>query len=352
MIHICEPSTTDAEKNMVMDALNRNMISSTSSYVVAFEEMFASKIGTLKAIAVNSGTSALFVALKALGIKEGDEVIVPTFTMIATANAVAQCGATPVFVDAKQDCNIDETLIEEKITPKTKAIIPVHLYGKPCEMDEIMAIAKKYGLFVVEDCAEAHGAEYRGKVVGSIGDAGCFSFYANKIITTGEGGAITTNNKALAKEMSQLRQFYFPKAGHYWHRKIGWNLRMSSLQAAYGLAQLGRWRELIKKRMDNSKYYNYYLSSSDISSVSGGGVKWMCAFIAEHRDKLMKFLETNGVETRAGFIPCHQQPPYKEKGSYPVSEALAESIVCLPSASDLSLKDKDIIINLIKEFYE
>jgi len=352
IIPVCSPSTTKAEIKMVQKALEQNMISSTSPFVEMFEQKFATKINTKYAVAVNSGTSALFIALRALGIKEGDEVIVPTFTMIATANAVVQCGAKPVFVDARRDnCNIDENLIERAITPITKAIVPVHLYGQPCEMSKIMKIANRYGLYVVEDCAEAHGAKYKDKVVGSIGDVGCFSFYANKIITTGEGGAITTNNGNLAKEMQQLRAFYFPSAGHFWHKKIGYNMRMSSLEAAYGLAQLGRWDELIGKRISNAKYYTKRLKDL-VETPLEGGVQWMYLIKTRYRDELMNYLKQNGVETRTGFIPCHQQPPYKENKEYPVAEELSEITMYLPSASDLTKKEKNTIINLIKKFYE
>jgi len=350
-IQVCSPSTTDLEIEWVNRALKENCISSTSKYVKMFEDKFAERIGAKYAIAVNSGTSALFVALKALGIREGDEVIVPTFTMIATPNAVAQCGAKPIFVDSRRDnCNIDEELIEQAITPRTKAIVPVHLYGQPCEMDTIMDLADKYGLYVVEDAAEAHGAKYRGKTVGSIGDMGAFSFYANKIITTGEGGAITTNNENWAKEAQDLRAFYFPKAGHYWHKKIGWNLRMSSLEAAYGLAQLGRWDELIGKRISNAEYYTKHLKGI-VETPPNSGVHWMYLIKVPYRDKLMDYLEENGVETRMGFIPCHQQPPYKQKGEYPVAEELSRISMYLPSGSDLSKKEKNTVINLIKKFY-
>ena len=351
-IFVCQPYTTKKEKEWVNRALEENCISSTSKYVKMFEDEFAKKIGTEYAVAVNSGTSALFVALKALGIKEGDEVIVPTFTMIATPNAVVQCGAKPVFVDSRKDnCNINEELIEEAITPRTKAIIPVHIYGQPCEMNKIMEIANNYGLYVVEDCAEAHGAKYKGKTVGSIGDVGCFSFYANKIITTGEGGAITTNNKILAKEMQQLRAFYFPKAGHYWHRKVGWNLRMGSLQAAYGLGQLERWNELINNRIANAEYYTRNLKNL-VEPPMDGGVQWMYVIRVKDRDKLMDYLEENGVETRSGFIPCNKQPPYKDNKEYPVADELARITMCLPSGSNLTLEEKNIVINLIKKFYE
>jgi len=356
MIHVCEPSTTKAEIKWVNKALKENKISSASGLVEKFEQAFAKRIGTKYAVAVNSGTSAIFIALKALGIKEGDEVIVPDFTMIATATAVSHCGATPVFVDVEDDTfNIDPDLIEEKITTKTKAIIPVHLYGQPCKMDEIRALADRYGLFVVEDAAEAHGAEYRGIRAGSIGDVGCFSFYANKIITTGEGGAITTNNKELADEMRMIRAFYFPKAGHFWHKKIGYNMRMSSLEAAYGLGQLERWNELINNRIKNAQRYIKHLKKYvdiPISVPNNKNVFWMFIIHTKYRDELMEFLEKKGIETRTGFTPCHLQPPYKENKEYPVSEDLAKKTMYLPSASSLTKKDQNKVIDAVKEYFE
>lgn len=192
LIPVCEPTVSDAERYYVLEALDNLWLSSTAPPVKRFEDEFAKTFGAKHAIAVNSGGSALFLALWTLGIREGDEVIVPTFTMVATAGAVTQCGATPVFVDAEYGgFNIDTFAIREKITKKTKAIIPVHIYGHPCRMDEIMEVARDYGLFVIEDCAEAHGAKYKGQFVGSFGDAACYSFYANKLMTTGEGGMLS-----------------------------------------------------------------------------------------------------------------------------------------------------------------
>src|SRR3989344_7040816 len=191
IIRVCEPDISSREIKYVTDAIKTGHISGMAKYVSLFEKAFAKKTGVKYAVAVNSGGSALFLALWALGVRKGDEVIVPTFTMVATANAVAHCGAKPVFVDCEENGNIDVSKIEEKITSRTKAIMPVHIYGHPCDMDEIKAIAKKYKLFIVEDAAEAQGALYKEKIVGTWSDAACFSFYANKLITTGEGGMVT-----------------------------------------------------------------------------------------------------------------------------------------------------------------
>ncbi len=355
-IPVCRPSTTSTEIKWVNRALKDNQISSQSKYVKMFEKKLAEKVGTRYAISVNSGTSALFLALKALGIGEGDEVIVPDFTMISTPNAVAQCGAKPVFVDVDRiDGNIEPELIEKKITPRTKAIIPVHLYGFPCDMASIMEIARKYSLRVIEDCAEAHGAKYGKKVVGSIGDAGCFSFYANKIITVGEGGAVVCNDPKLAYEIEKLKSCYFFEDYHFWHRKIGWNMRMSSLEAAYGLGQLERWDELIQARIDNANYYRKHLKDYvEVPRQTKDAVYWMYLIKTPDRDELMEYLERKGIETRTGFYPCHLQPPYKENDGceYPVSEELSRTSMYLPSASDLTKKEKDEVIRQIKNFFK
>jgi len=361
MIQVCRPSTTSKEIVWVLKALKENRISSTGGYVEQFEEEFAKKIGSKYCVAVNSGGSALFLALWALGIRAGDEVIIPTFTMIATANAVDQCGAKPVLVDADWDtCNIDVKKIEKKITSKTKAILPVHIYGHPCEMDVIMRLAKKHNLFVVEDCAEAHGAEFRGKKVGTFGDIGCWSFYANKIITTGEGGAITTNNASLAKEIRQLKAYYFSPVRHFDHQKIGWNYRMSSLEAAYGLGQLERMEELIAARISNANTYNVLLKDlvedglieTPIEKMFARNVYWMYLIkVGKERDRLMLFLEKNGIETRTGFFPVHWQKPYAESGGYPTADKLGAESLYLPSSSDLTMQEIRTVVQKIKEYY-
>jgi len=357
-IPVCWPSTTQKETKWVLKALKENKISSTAGFVELFEKEFAKKIGTRYCVAVNSGYSALFLALRALGIGKGDEVIVPDFTMIATANAVSAVGAIPVFVDARWDtCNINTDLIEEKITPRTKAIIPVHLYGHPCEMDEILEIARRYNLFVIEDAAEAHGAEYKGKMVGSLGDVSCFSFYANKIITTGEGGAIATNNKKLAEDLRRLRAYYFTPGTHFWHKKMAWNFRMSSIEAAYGLGQLERWNELIEKRRENAMYYSERLEGVGdlelpVEKENVKNVYWMYLIKTRERDRLMEFLEKKGIETRTGFFPMHWQPIYKQKGDFPVADKLGKQTMYLPSAPDLSKKQMDYIIKYVREFFK
>ncbi|HRY52908.1 MAG TPA: DegT/DnrJ/EryC1/StrS family aminotransferase [Candidatus Portnoybacteria bacterium] len=359
-IRVCEPYITQKEIDAVSRAIKEGNISSTAKYVGLFEKAFAKKFGVKYAVAVNSGGSALFLALWALGIKKGDEIIVPTFTMVATANAVVQCGAKPVFVDCEENGNIDVKKIEEKITKKTKAIIPVHIYGHPCDMDEIMAIAKKHKLFVIEDTAEAHGALYKNKLAGTFGDMGCFSFYANKVMTTGEGGMIITNNAALYKKLIKLKAYYFHDKRHFWHEQQAWNLRMSALEASLGLAQLERLNELVSLRRENARYYtdklqglkDYLVFPSEKKGAKS--VFWMYGLVLKkgNRDKLMKFLEKNGVETRTYFFPMNWQPIYKETEPYPVADRLGRNGLYLPSSSHLTKAEKDRIIGLVKKFFK
>ena len=231
-IPVSSPKIGEDEIHYITECIHSTWISGISPYVEKFEEEFARYCGCKYGVATNSGTTALHLALATIGVGKGDEVIIPTFTMIATVNAVSYTGAKPVLVDSEFNTwNMDVSQIEKKITERTRAIIVVHTYGHPIDMDPVLEIAEKHGLYVIEDAAEAHGAEYKGKRVGSIGHMGCFSFYANKIITTGEGGAIATNNKKLAEDLRRLRAYYFTPGTHFWHKKMAWNFRMSSIEA-------------------------------------------------------------------------------------------------------------------------
>jgi len=351
-IPVSKPSITSVEKRWVNKALDENKISSIGGLTEIFEEKFAEKIRVKHCIAVNSGCSALFLALWSLGVREGDEVIVPDFTMVATANAVVQCGATPIFVDVKwRTGNIDPALIEEKITEKTKMIMPVHIYGHPADMSKIFEVLRGKNIKMIEDAAEAHGAECGGKKVGTFGCCGCFSFYANKIITTAEGGAIVTNNDTIASDLRGLRSYYFPKAGHFWHEKSGWNLRMSSLNAAIGIGQLERWEELHEKRNKIAKYYDKYLEGLveiPVEEDFAKRVNWYYFIKSPQRDEIEKALERHRIETRRGFIPMHMQPFLKQDGHFPVSERLMVEGMYLPTFPDLTETEQDEIIKIIK----
>jgi len=363
-IPVCEPTQWGNEKKYVKECMETNWISSKGRYIAKFESEFARKVGAGYGVGVLNGTVALHLALSALDIGPGDEVIVPTFTMIATPNSVRYTGAKPVLVDSElKTWNIDTSKIEEKITKRTRAILPIHTYGHPCDMDTIMKLARKHKLYVIEDAAEAHGAIYKGKKIGSIGDAACFSFYANKIITTGEGGMVTTNNKKLAEKMQVLKNHAFSSERHFWHKIVGFNYRMTNIQAAIGLAQTENLEKLVNKRIENAMLYNKLLgdieqitlppSTRDIKNVY-----WMYGILLKNhskvtRDTLRYELANRGIETRTFFIPIHMQPVYKGwfKGRYPSSEYLCTNGLYLPSSTSLTAGNIHYIAGTIKEIF-
>jgi perosamine synthetase len=364
-IPIAEPDLSGNEERYVIECIRTGWISSKGRFVDQFEEKFASYVGTRHAIAVSSGTAALHLALAALDIQPGDEIIMPTFTMIACANVAKYLGAKPVLVDSEiSTWNINTNRIEEKITNKTKAIVVVHIYGHPADMDPIMKIAKKHGLYVVEDAAEAHGAEYKGEKVGRIGDIGCFSFYANKIITTGEGGMITTNDDEIAEKVKKLRDQGYNLSMRKWliHDVIGYNYRLTNLQAAVGLAQLERIEEFVNKHRENAYYYNSLLKG--IHGVTlppemswAKNVYWLYTILIDEeilgitRDDLMKKLENYGIDTRSSFLPIHLQPPYRDvyaNEKYPIAELLGRRGVNLPSGNMITKKDIEYVVSAIK----
>lgn len=354
MIRVCEPTLRGNELKYVSECIKTNWISSNGPFVTKFEKMFSKYCGAKYGVACCNGTVALHLALESLGIKEGDEVIIPDFTMIATANAVIYANAKPVLVDSDVEtwC-IDVTLIEEKITDRTKAIIPVHIYGHPCDMQPIRKIARKYGLYVLEDAAEAHGAEYRGKKCGSLGTVAAFSFYANKIITTGEGGMVLTNNKQIAKKAELLRNHAFAKR-RFVHRMLGFNYRMTNLQAAVGVAQMEYIDDLIEARRRNAKLYNEFFEKADWITTPpekpwAKNVYWMYGVLINKKagmsvNKIRMKLAHKGIETRPFFVPMHRQPIYKRKdrrfpdlsGEFPVADMLSKSGFYLPSSSSLT----------------
>ncbi len=366
MIPVCEPTLQGNELKYLKECVETNWISSTGRKIIAFEETFAGKVGAKYGISCTNGTTALHLALYVAGIGPGDEVILPTFTMIATANVVTHLGARPVLVDADPyTYTMDVGKIEEKITKKTRAIVPVDIYGHPCEMDAILEIADKHGLAVIEDAAEAHGAEYRGRKIGSISDASTFSFYANKIITTGEGGMITTDSREFYDKARNIRDHAFSEDRHFWHKYVGFNYRMTNLQAAVGLAQVERFDELVGARIRNAALYNSLLR--DIPGLrlppEAEGVKnvfWMYALLVEDefgmsRDELRKQLADRGIETRTFFIPIHLQPIYHKlfsNESFPVSESLCARGLYLPSSSGLSENDIRYVCSTIKDILE
>jgi perosamine synthetase len=350
MIPVSEPYMKGKELEYLTDCIKSNWISSIGKYVNQFEEMFAQFCGTTYAVTTSSGTSALHLALTALGICEDDEVILPDLTFVASANAVKYCGAKPVFIDVdKKTWNIDTKKIEEKVTKKTKAIMAVHLYGLPCDMESIIKIAQRYNLRVIEDASEAHGAEYKNIRVGSFGDAGVFSFYGNKIITTGEGGMVTTNNKNVFEKLKLLRDHAMSKTKRYWHYVVGFNYRMTNLQAAIGVAQMEQIDQFIEKKIDNAEAYNSLLGkirgiTLPPETDECKNVYWMYSVLIEddfglHRDEVIKRLRKKGIDTRPFFYPLHQLPMYKTRFNYPVTTELSRKGINLPSSITLTETD-------------
>ena len=364
-IPVSSPLIDEDDISEVTKVLRSGWISSLGDEVQLFEKLFAEYSGASYGVSTNSGTTSLHLALAALGIGQQDEVIMPDFTMIACPNAVSYTGAKSVLVDADPDtwC-IDANMIEEKITERTKAIMPVHIYGYPSDMDLIMKIARKHNLYVIEDAAEAHGAEYKGKRVGSIGDVASFSFYANKIITTGEGGMCITNNRELGETMKWLRAHAFGKEGkHFWHERIGYGYRMSSLQAALGVSQSRKLDTLVKKRIENAKLYNDLLSPLESEGLLNlppsepdiKNVYWMYSITLSEkisRQKVMSYLDSRHIETRTFFYPVHRQPAYSSQyldGNFPVSDLISRTGMNLPSGNTLTDGDIHLVVEALKE---
>ncbi len=363
-IPVAKPKILGNESLYVNDCLDSNWISSNGKYLKLFEDSFANYCNVKHAVAVSNGTTALHLALVALGLKPGDEVIVPTVTYIATANAVVYCGAKPVFVDvSKYTMNVDPGLIENKINSKTKGIIPVHLYGHPADMTIINKIAAKHGLWVLEDAAEAHGAEVMGKKVGSMGTCAAFSFFGNKIITTGEGGMVTTNDDELAEKLRLYRGQGMDPKRRYWFSVVGYNYRMTNIQAAIGLAQLECIDISINDRFRVSKLYDdalYELRDEIILPEQATWAKQVCWMYTiflktgneSRRNKIIEALDSLGIETRPVFYPMHHLPPYKNNDSFPVADLWATRGINLPTYQDLSKSDIKRVADSLKQVLE
>lgn len=364
-IPFSKPHITSGDIRLVSDCLKSTWISSKSPQVEKFERIFAKKVSqTRYAVAVNSATSGLFLALKSLGIGEGDEVILPTFTMVATINAVLLAGAKPVLVDCRgaNDWNISPEEIAKKISKKTKVILPVHIYGFVCEMDKISDIVKRQRIFVVEDAAEAMGSEYKGRRAGSFGDLACFSLYANKIITTGNGGMVTTSDKKLAEILRKIRFFDFGEKWHFEHKIVGYNMTLTGLQAALGISQLTRFGKYLAKRKLIHKWWKTYLKPTGLKVVEAlpnqNPNYWFPAVLFPNstlKNKVANLLEKNGVETRNFFMPLHRQPVFRKmfkREKLPNSESFFEKGLLLPSYYELSKKDvkwaSEVVMRAIK----
>ncbi len=360
-IPVATPLLDGDERRLVNDCLDTNWISSNGKYIPRFEETFAGLCGATHGVACCSGTAAVHLALEALDIGPGDEVIIPAFTLIVSANAVCWTGATPVLVDVRPDtwC-IDPDLIEARITPRTKAIMVVHMYGHPCDMDAVTAIARKHDLYVIEDAAQAHGATWRGRPVGAIGDVGCFSFYANKIITTGEGGMVVTNDVTIAERAAMLRNQAFGEE-RFVHEHVGFNYRMTNIQAAIGCAQCEQLADRVASKREVARVYNELLAEESALQLPARGmncepVYWMYGVVlrdefGRSKQDVRNRLADAGVETRSFFIPMNRQPVYQGtrrrwpdlRGSFPVSDRLGDCGFYLPSGFELTRADQEYV---------
>ncbi|MDD5041369.1 MAG: DegT/DnrJ/EryC1/StrS family aminotransferase [Candidatus Peribacteraceae bacterium] len=367
-VPVNEPVIPAEARQYVLEALESGWVSSAGKFIQEFEEAFARYLGVKHAITATSGTAALHLSLSALGIGPGDEVIVPDFTMIASAYAVLYTGASPVFVDCDPETfTLDVSQLEAKITPLTKAIMPVHIYGHAADMDPILALARERKLSVVEDAAEAHGAEYKGRLCGTMGTVNAFSFYGNKIITTGEGGMVTTDDDAIAERVRSLKDLAHSPAKRFVHESIGFNYRMTNLQAALGLGQMKHIGEFLRKKQWMAQ--RYFDGLQDIAGLRlpvtkswAKNVYWMYAVLVEDsfgmtRDAFRAELKTRGIDTRDFFTSCAAQPAIRaltpapfgsaqglrqslRQGPFPVTEDIAERGLYLPSG--LALTEEQI----------
>jgi perosamine synthetase len=361
-IPFADPYITDEDVKAVAESVKEKHLSQGKN-VQRFEDEFAKYLGVKHAVAVCNGTAALHTALAAINVKLSDEIVVPSFSFISTANCALYQGAKPVFVDIDPSTyNIDPNKIEEKITEKTKAIIPVHYAGQPADMDSIREIAQKYDLYIIEDAAEAHGALYKGKKIGSLAELACFSFYPNKNMTTGEGGIITTNNDELSEKIRMIRSH--GQDERYHHVILGYNYRMTDMQAALGIVQLRRLDWVIKKKAAKATYYD-----RRIKDMFGGEVKtpYLAPYAThvymfysvrfknkEIREKAATKLDEKNVETRIAFPPIHLQPLYKElfgygEGYLSITEKVANTILCLPIYPHITQKTQEYVLSTMKE---
>ena len=359
-IPIYQPSLLGKEKEYVIDCLDSSWISSKGKYINQFETAFAGFVGVKYAASVCNGTVAIHLALIALGIGPGDEVIVPTLTYVASVNAISYTGATPVFVDSLADTwQMDPEDVKRKISKRTKAIMIVHLYGHPCDMDALCKIANDRDLFLVEDCAEAIGSKYRDKHVGTFGDIAAFSFFGNKTITTGEGGMVVSNDENLYQKSVHFKGQGLVKNRQYWHDVIGYNYRMTNIEAAIGLAQLEQVNDFLNRKKEIADRYAFSFDGTCVQFHKNHEhvyhSYWMCSILvqdAADRDKLRTYLEKAGIETRPLFFPVHTMPMYSLKfQTYPIAEDLGWRGINLPSYPGLSDEEVDRVVKVVKEYF-
>ena len=360
MIPVYTPWLPESARRYVLDCVDSGWISSLGEYVPRFEAELARFCEARHAVATANGTVALHLALAVLGIGPGDEVLVPDLTFIATANAVRYTGATPVLVEVdRRTWGIDPEAARRRLTARTRAILPVHLYGRPVDLDPLFELAGEHGLDVVEDAAEAHGARYKGRRVGALGRIGAFSFYGNKIFTTGEGGALVTNDARLAERALFLRDHAMDPRRRYYHPEVGFNYRMTNIQAALGCSQLEHAAEILRRRQALARAYD-----AGLAGIAGlawpealpweESVCWMYSVLVEpafglDRDAVAAGLRARGVDSRPFFVPLHEQPPYLDGGSYPVATALSRQGINLPSGTALAPDEIATVCGALRE---
>ena len=367
-IPVNTPLLAGNELKYISECINTGWISSEGPFITEFEDKFANYIGQDYGIAVSNGSAALDIAIKALDIGKGDEVIMPSFTIISPAQSVVTTGAVPVLVDSDRSTwNMDVHQIEAKITPNTKAILVVHIYGLPVDMDPIVRLAKTHNLKIIEDAAEMHGQTYNGKMCGSFGDVSIFSFYPNKHITTGEGGMILTGNEELAKRCRKLRNLCFePDGPRFVHYELGWNYRMTNMQAALGLAQLEQIQHFLEKKRTIGRFYQNSLQSLVAKGYQlpvektgyADNIYWVFGLLApseQEKNRILTVLQQNKIATRPFFWCMHEQPVFQKMGlfkeeNYPNAEMMARCGFYLPSGLGISEGDLERVVAVINDY--
>ncbi|MDD2336793.1 MAG: DegT/DnrJ/EryC1/StrS family aminotransferase [Geobacteraceae bacterium] len=364
MIPVAEPQITEKDIHMVNDALQSGWISSAGKYLDLFEEQWATYCCMPYGIAVSNGSVALDVAISLLNLQPGDEVIMPTFTIISPAQSVVRAGGVPVLVDSNPNTwQMDATQLESKITNRTKAILVVHIYGHPADMDKVQEVAKKYNLIVIEDAAEAHGAEYKGRKCGGLGDISTFSFYANKLITTGEGGMVLVRSPEMAERARSLRNLCFQKKQRFLHDELGYNFRLTNPQAAMGVSQIERVDDIVCRKRDIAAKYNELLDGTKGISLPAEepwakNVFWVYGILLDENAgntaaQLAELLRNRDIETRPFFLGMHEQPIFRNMGlfsgeSYPVAEHLARRGLYIPSGLTITEEQIAQVVNAVK----
>ena len=360
MIPVYQPYFSGREKEYVNQCMDSTWISSKGEFINRFERSFAEYINAEHATTVSNGTVAIHLALEALGIGPGDEVIVPTLTYIASVNTILQTGATPIFVDSLENTwQIDPKDVKRKITPRTKAVMAVHLYGLPCDMDPLISICNAHNIYLVEDCAEAFGTRYKGQHAGTFGDIATFSFFGNKTITTGEGGMVVAKNVSVLEKAYHLKNQGVSSKQEYWHDTVAYNYRMTNICAAIGLAQLEKATEIIEKKREIAAWYKEDLIGLPLKTHDEQPETthsfWMCSIAvddAKNRQPLRDKLKNDGIETRPLFYPAHTMPHCAVNESFPIAEAIGSKGINLPSYPALTRNEVKLVTQSIRKFFE